>query len=153
MTSALDAFREQREVAEAVKASVAEVVELLGRVQREVDLLVNHKELHAILQQQERWLDRLDRTMVESRRWREEEARRFWPGMFRRWTIALIFALASAAAAGVGYARITAPYVAELAELHSRTQFGTVIAERVITMTPAERRQFDALMKWRPQSR
>jgi hypothetical protein len=153
MTSTMDAFREQREAAQAVKTSVVEVGELLGRIRREVDFLVNHKELRAVLQEQERWLDRLDRTMVELRRWREEEIRQFWPGVVRRWAIALTFALASAAAGGVGYARITEPYVAELAELHSRTQLGTAIAERIMTMTPAERRQFDALMRWRPHPR
>jgi hypothetical protein len=56
--------------------------------------------------------------------------------------------LGSAAAGGVGYAWWTKPYADELASLRSRAEFATFVEHRVLTMTPAERRQFDALMKW-----
>ncbi len=75
---------------------------------------------------------------------------RFWPGVFRRWTVALAFAVTSAAAAGAGYAWWTKPYAAELATLRSRIEFATFIEHRVLTMTPAERRQFETLMKRKP---
>jgi hypothetical protein len=75
---------------------------------------------------------------------------RFWPGVIRRWTVALLFALVSAAIAGAGYAWWTEPYAAELASLRSRAEFASFVEHRVLTMTPAERRQFDALMKWKP---
>ena len=37
--------------------------------------------------------------------------------------------------------------------LRSRAGFANTVAERIMTMTPAERRPFDALMKWRAPSR
>lgn len=68
--------------------------------------------------------------------------------MIRRWALALIFALASAAATGAGYAWLTQPHRAELATLRSRVDFADYVEHRVMTMTPVERRQFDTLMKW-----
>jgi hypothetical protein len=72
--------------------------------------------------------------------------RRFWPAVWRRWVIAAVFALISAAA-GAGYSWVSKPYEAELATLRARVELLDMIAQRVIKMTPAERRQFDALMK------
>jgi hypothetical protein len=153
MTSSLDAFREQREAVEQLHLRLIEVGGLIGELRKQVDLLVGHKELRAVLQQEESWLYRLDRTIVEVRRWREEEAQRFWPGVTRRWILALAFAVAAAAAAGAGYAGVTQPYVAELAALRSRVEFADALAQRVITMTPSEHRQFDALMRSHPPGR
>jgi hypothetical protein len=85
----------------------------------------------------------------EVRSLREQDMLRFWPGVIRRWTIALVFALASAAVGGAGYAWWTKPYAAELASLRARAEFATFVEQRVLTMAPAERRQFDALMKWK----
>ena len=70
----------------------------------------------------------------------------FWPGMFRRWTVALLFALASATTAGAGYAWGTQPYAAELAALRSQVEFADFVQHRIVAMTPIERRQFDTLM-------
>jgi hypothetical protein len=78
---------------------------------------------------------------------------RFWPGVIRRWAVALVFALGSAAAAGASYAWAAKPYAAELEELRSRLAFVEVVEHRFVTMTPAERRQFDALMKWNRSKR
>jgi hypothetical protein len=86
----------------------------------------------------------------EVRSFREQEMLRFWPGVFRRWIVALVFALASAAAAGAGYAWWTRLYAAELAALRSRVGVVDFVEQRVLTMTPAERRQFDTLMKSKP---
>jgi hypothetical protein len=60
----------------------------------------------------------------------------------------VIFALASAAVGGAGYAWWTKPHAAELAALRSRIEFASFVEHRVVTMTPAERWQFDRLMKW-----
>ena len=79
---------------------------------------------------------------------RDDEVRRFRPAVIRRWALALVFALASATGAGAGYAWATRPYQAELAALRSRMEFAEFVEHRALTMTPAERRQFDALMKW-----
>ena len=84
----------------------------------------------------------------EVRAWREHERLRFWPGIVKRWASALVFALASAAVAGAGYGWVTEPYAAELAKLRSQFEFADFIEHRIITMTPAERRQLDALMRW-----
>ena len=72
---------------------------------------------------------------------------RFWPGVVRRWVIALAFALASAVAAGAGYAWVTKPYATELAAVRSRVELADLVQHRIVTMTPAERRQFDTLMR------
>ncbi|HEX4566820.1 MAG TPA: hypothetical protein VH138_09315 [Vicinamibacterales bacterium] len=79
--------------------------------------------------------------------WRASEARQFWPRL-GRWVVAAMFALASAAAAGAGYAWITKPYAAEIDDLKARMQFAEYVEHRVVEMTPAQRRQFDALMQW-----
>ena len=78
---------------------------------------------------------------------------RFWPGVIRRWTVALVLALISAAAAGAGYAWWTKPHAAELADLRSRVEFAKFVEHRVLTMTPTERRQLDALMRWNRSQR
>ena len=67
--------------------------------------------------------------------------------MVGRWALALVFALAGAAAGGASYARVTKPYAAELASVRSRVTFADFVEHRMLTMTPAERRQFDSLMK------
>ena len=43
---------------------------------------------------------------------------------------------------------MTKPYVSELSELRARQDFAELVAGRFVSMTPTERRQFDALMKW-----
>ena len=84
MTSALDAFREQREAVEQMQARLVEVAALLSRLREQVELLAGHKELRAVLQREEHWLHRAERTVAEVRAWREEETRRFWPALIRR---------------------------------------------------------------------
>jgi hypothetical protein len=74
--------------------------------------------------------------------------RRFWPGVWRRWVLALVFALASAAVGGAGYAAVTRPWAAEITALRERVAFAEFVEHSALTMTAAERRQFDSLMKW-----
>src|SRR5438105_4626490 len=100
MSSALDTFRAQREAVDSVYGRLQEVCDLLRQVRQQVDGLADDDELRAVLQREQSWLAQAQRTVEEVRRWRELEARRFWPGVWRRWMIALFFALASAAAAG-----------------------------------------------------
>lgn len=52
-----------------------------------------------------------------------------------------------------GYVWSTRPHEAELASLRSGVERGDTVARRVLEMTPAERRQFKVLMKWREASR
>ena len=110
-------------------------------------------ELRALLRQEQSWLERLQAAIMDVRRFREQERQRFWPGVWRQWVLAVGFALAAAAAADAGYGWGTRPYAAELAELRSRVQLADAIARRTMTMSPAERRQFDTLMQWTAPAR
>ncbi len=148
MSNALDTFRAQREAADGAYARLTEVSLLLRDLRKQADGLAQNSELKAVLQREQSWLDQAQRTIDEARRWRELEMKRFWPGVWRRWALALVFALASAAAAGTGYVWASRPYQAELAALRSRMEFAEFVERRALTMTPAERRQFDVLMKW-----
>lgn len=147
MPSAIDVFREQRDAAEQLHGQLAEISALLGRLRQQVNALALNEDLRKILRQEQDWLTRAQLAVSEVRSFREQDMLRFWPGVIRRWAVALVFALASAAAAGAGYAWWTKPYADELAALRSRLEFASFVEHRVITMTPTERRQFDSLMK------
>jgi hypothetical protein len=148
MANALDAFREQRAAAGQVYAIVKETCELLRGLQSQVSALTNIQDLKTLLQQEERWLQEAQRVVAEARRQREDDLRRLRPAAVRQWALAVVLALAGAVAAGVGYAWWTRPYQSELAALRSRMEFVEFVEHRALTMTPAERRQFDALMRW-----
>ena len=148
MGNALDAFRAQREAVDQLHARIAEVSVLLGQVRREADAITGSEPLRTLLKEELRWLEQTRQAVLEVRAWREQEARRFWPGVVRRWTVAGLFALASAATAGSAYAWATRPYIAELEILRLRMDFANAVEHRLLTMTAAERRQFEALMKW-----
>ena len=81
MPSALDTFRAQREAADGVYGRLQEVSELLKQVRQQVDVLAHNEELRAVLQGEQSWLERAERTVAEVRAWRELEARGFWPGV------------------------------------------------------------------------
>jgi hypothetical protein len=147
MPSAIDVFREQREAAEQLHTCVQEISTLLDHVRQQVNVLALNDDLRNMLRQEQDWLTRAQLAVSEVRSFREQDMLRFWPGVIRRWAVALVFAVASAAAAGAGYVWWTKPYAAELAALRSRLEFASFVEHRVITMTPTERRQFDSLMK------
>jgi hypothetical protein len=67
--------------------------------------------------------------------------------MWHRWVVAAVFALAAAAAFGAGHVWASRPYEAELSSLRFRVEVLDAVGARILTMTPAERRQFDGLMK------
>ena len=153
MSSAIDVFREQREAADQVHERLTEVSQLVGQLRQQVNALAMNDELRKVLREERDWLAAAQLAVSEVRCFREQEMLRFWPGVIRGWAVALVFALASAAAAGASYAWATKPYAAELEELRSRLAFLGVVEHRFVTMTPAERRQFDALMKWNRSKR
>lgn len=148
MSSALDVFRAQKDAVDAVYARVTEVDRLIRELQARVDAITNNADLRSVLAEERYALERAARVVADVRRLREEEMRRFWPGVCRRWAVALVFALAASAAFGAGYVWASRPYAGELTELRSRVELLDFIAHRVIKMTPAERREFDALMKF-----
>jgi hypothetical protein len=147
MPSAIDVFREQREVAEQLHTRVQEISVLLDHVRQQVNALALNDDLRTMLRQEQDWLTRAQLAVSEVRSFREQDMLRFWPGIVRRWAVALLFALASAAAAGAAYAWVTKPYAAEVDALRARMEFVEFVERSVVTMTPAERREFDALMK------
>lgn len=147
MPNAIDTFRAQREAADAVYERLQEIAGLLAEVRGQVDAVANNAELRAVLQREEAWLSQASRTVSELRAWREGEARQFWAGVPQRWLLAFLFALATAWAAGAGYAYIARPYEAELQVLRARAAFVESIEDRIITMSPADRRRFDELFR------
>ena len=147
MPNAIDTFRAQREAADAVHERLQEIAALLTHIRTQVDAVAGNAVLRAVLQREEAWLSQASRTVSEVRAWRECEARQYWPRVAWRWALALVFALAAAWIAGAGYAYATKPYQDELRMLRARAAFVESIEDRIITMTPAERRQFDGLFK------
>jgi len=109
--------------------------------------VAGNADLRALPQREEAWLAQASRTVSEVRAWREREARQFLPSVAWRWALAGVFALASAWIAGAGYAYAAKPYDLELCELRTRAAFVESIEDRVITMTPVERREFDELLR------
>jgi hypothetical protein len=122
-------------------------------VQAQVDALTHDPALSAVLQDEQQWLERARQLIDETRRWREQEARRYFPALAYRWVAALWFALMSAYVVGLGYARVTKPFAAELDSLRPRAELGLLVEHRMATMTPAQRRQLDALMNWKRGTR
>jgi hypothetical protein len=145
MPNAIDAFRAQREAAEAVYERLQEISALLAVVRTQVDAVAGNAELRALLQREEAWLAQASRTVNEVQAWREREAQQFLPSVTRRWALALLFALAAAWIAGAGYAYIVKPYDDELRVLRARAAVIDSIEDRLTAMTPAERRKFDEL--------
>lgn len=96
MPSAIDMFREQREAAEQLHGRVQEISALLDQLRHQINSLALNDELRAVLRQEQDWLTRAQLTVSEVRSFREQDMLRFWPGVVRRWTVALVFALASA---------------------------------------------------------
>jgi len=150
MSSALNAFRAQREEAEQIHTRLTQVVELLRAIRTEANVLAHDEALRKLLQEEQTWLARTKDLVNEVRHFRESESRRFWPAVWRRWGVAVVFALAAAAAFGAGHVWASRPDEAELRSLRFRTEVLDSVAARILAMTPAERRQFDALMRVTP---
>jgi hypothetical protein len=148
MESALDTFRAQREAAEQVHARLTEVAQLLEQLTRQVDAVAGNADLRAVLRDERDWLDQAQQLLADVRQFREKERLRFWPGVWRRWAVAVAFALASAAAGGSGYAWWIEPYAARLNELQERIELSDFVVARMNAMTASERRQLDRLMGW-----
>jgi hypothetical protein len=153
MSNALDMFREQQDAAKQVHNELVGVAALVEQLQAQVAGIANDRDLRQVLREERTLLEIAQRTIAEAERWRIEERRRYWPGVAYRWITALAFALLSAIAVGTGYAWIAKPYAAELEMLRPRAELGLLVEQRMNTMTPAERRQLDALMKWKRGAR
>jgi hypothetical protein len=146
MSSALKAFRAQRDEAEQIHARLTQVVELLRAIRSEANVLAHDETLRKLLQEEQTWLMRTTDLISEVRYFRELETRRFWPAMWRRWVVATLLAWAAAAAFGAGHVWASRPYEAELSSLRFRVEVLDAVGARILTMTAAERRQFEKLM-------
>jgi hypothetical protein len=104
-----------------------------------------------LVQDERDLLEPAERMILEVRRLREQEPGGFWPGVWRRWIAPVILSLVASASFGAGYIWAIRPFEAELASLRSRVELLDFVAQRVLTMTPAERRQFDASMRRGPR--
>jgi hypothetical protein len=103
MDNALDAFRAQREAVDQVHARLTEVSRLLEQLTRQVDAVAGNVGLRSVLHDEENWLRQAQQLLADVRYFREQERLRFSPGVWRRWVLAVLFALASAAVAGTSY--------------------------------------------------
>ena len=148
MTNVIDTFREQRAAAGEVYAMLKEIAVLLASLRQQTDTLTRIDELRGLLEQERAWLQEAQRTLILVRELRVDELKRLRTSRLAQWIAALAFALASAVAAGAGYAWVTNPDASELTELRARQDFAEVIERRFVTMTPTERRQFEVLMKF-----
>ena len=146
MPSAIETFRAQREAVEQVHTELLEVSRLLGQLSTQATALAADKELRAVMQEEQRWLTEARQMVAEARYFRQSVDHR-WPARLRRWALACLFALASAMAAGAGFGAVTKRDAAEDALQRNRAAFAEQILERLNAMTPAERHQFDRLLK------
>ena len=147
MSNALEMFRQQREAVDALHVQVTRVGAAISQVRAELDALARHETLSSMLAEEQRWLQRTEDAVRTVRAWREQDARGYWPGVVKRWIVASVLALASAAIAGATYARVVEPYAAENAYLRLRQDFVESLERRMLQLTPLERRQLDTLLK------
>ena len=147
MSNALEMFRQQREAVDALHVQVTQVGAAISQVRAELDALARHETLRGVLAEEQRWLQRTEDAVRTVRAWREQDARSYWPGVTKRWIVAGVFALASAAVAGAAYGWAAKPYAAENAYLRLRQDFVESLERRMLQLTPAERRQVDTLLK------
>src|SRR5581483_9852924 len=117
MNNSIDAFRQQRAAASELYAMLKEIAGLLGDLKHQTDALMRIDELRELLAQGSSWLQEAQRTLTHVREFRTNELCRLKPSRVGQWMAALAFALASAVAVGAGYAWVTKPYAAELADL------------------------------------
>jgi hypothetical protein len=104
-------------------------------------------ELRDALREEQSLLIRAQETIAVARHFREQEMLRFWPSIWRRWAIAIVFALAALAAAGAAYGWATTTHARELAELRERANFGDRVLMRLAGMNAVQRRQFETLLR------
>ena len=148
MSNALDAFRAQQKAVDEIYARLAEVATLLVSLDMQARALANNEAFRKLLVEEQTWLRRAESLIATMRDQREWEVRRLWPAVWRRWAAAVGLGALTAFAAGAGYVWAARPVEKELEDLRARVAMMDTIAERVIKMSPSERRQFDALMRW-----
>ena len=147
MSSAIEMFRAQRQEAEQVHTKLMEVTDVLRDVAGQMQAVARDDEFRTLLSEERVWLERSTQLVSELRRLREAEMAQFWPWVWRRWAMVMVLSAATAFGGVAGYVWAMRPHAAELAEARQQAAWAASLAQRVLKMTPNERRQFDALMK------
>ena len=147
MANALDMFKAQRKAAEAVHATLTQVAALLASLQQALDQLALDRTLTDTLKAEQAWLSKVQELLEKEQAFRQSQFERFPLSILWRWVLACTFALAAIGAAGAGYVWAARPYTAELTQLRDQAALADLIERRLATMTPAERQQFERLMK------
>ncbi len=151
MANALDEFRAQREAAERLYARLKETSALLQSIQTDVAGLADHKALRESASTSSRpGLERAPHALSATSahfaktRYAGSGRRCGNAGSWRRRSRVPPFAF------GSGYMWASRPYQkAELTSLRSGVELLDFVAQRVLTMSPEEYRQSEALMKWK----
>lgn len=147
MGNALEEFRAQRQAVEDVKAQLLEVAGLLRSIRHETTALARDQHFRELLDEEQAWLVRAQELVRQVQRFREIETSRFWPAVWRRWAVAVALVVVAETAAGAGYVWAGRPYERQLASLRGRAEFADELAQRILRLTPAQRKQVDALLK------
>lgn len=146
MGNTLEAFKAQRDAAEAVHAKLAEVAALVSTLQPQIEALGLDQALSDTFEKETRWLVQVRELVREVRAFRETEFRRFRLGVVWRWVLACLFALAAIGIRDAVTGWTQKRYSEQLDQLHPQAALAEVVQRRLSTMTPAERQQFDRLM-------
>jgi hypothetical protein len=147
MGNALDAFKAQQKAAEALHAKLTEVASLFSTLQPRLDGLKVDQQLKETFDAEAKWLGKVQELVSEVRAFREGEFQHFRFGVVWRWALACLFALAATGVYEGVRVRAENPYAAEIEQLRAQAQLADLMQQRISTMTPAERQQFDRLMK------
>ena len=148
MRNALDTFKAQQEAAETLHARLTDVAALLSDLTVRVDRVRIGTELKATLDAEQRWLAQMQDLLRDVQRWRQWESRESrWKAVWR-WSAAVAFALAVSTATGCGFLWARQLYAIQLERLQSEAVLADLFERRVAMMTPAERQQFQRLMKF-----
>jgi hypothetical protein len=147
MGNALDAFKAQQKAAEALHAKLTEVASLFSTLQPRLDGFKVDQTLKETLDAEAKWLNKVQELVREVREFREDDFRQFRLGVVWRWILASLFALTAIGVHEAVRVRGENPYAAENERLRAQAEFSDLVQRRLSTMTPAERQQFDRLMK------
>lgn len=147
MSSSFEMFRQQRELLAALNQEAQNLSAAIARVRSDLEAIAQHDALRDTLIQEQRWLQRTEAAMHAAQEWQRATARHVWPQLIWRWAALATFALAATALSVSIYASVTKPYADEVAYLRARLAFVEQLERRMLQMSPAERRAFDALLK------
>ena len=114
--------------------------------------LAQDEDLRTLLTDERNWLTEAHRLVADVRDLRLAVEHR-WSSAIRRWVLPTLFALASAMAAGGGFGALAGRQAEDADALRDRAAFADAIQERLDTMTTAERRQFERLIKGSAETR